>query len=89
MPIITAPSPVRRYLDSRQNNQAIGKAVLTSSGVIRGHTAPTDNDVSEYLGIPYAQPPVDALRWMPPVKYSGVQVINATNFVCTTSPHAF
>jgi carboxylesterase type B len=35
---------------------------------VKGHAAPTYNEVSEYLGIPYVAPPVASLRWMAPQK---------------------
>ncbi len=37
--------------------------VRTADGQVRGLATPTIND---YLGIPYAAPPVGALRWQPP-----------------------
>lgn len=47
----------------------VGKPVNTTSGLIHGHPAPNATQVSEYLGIPFAQPPLGALRFAPPVKY--------------------
>lgn len=44
---------------------------LTSNGPIIGHQAHNGSDVIEYLGIPYAQPPVGNLRFAPPEKYIG------------------
>jgi cholinesterase len=45
-----------------------GQEVKTQSGLIKGHVAtwPTNSDVSEYLGIPYAKVPVGPLRFAPP-----------------------
>lgn len=39
--------------------------VRTDSGVVEGTTS-TDGKIQEYLGIPFAAPPVGALRWTPP-----------------------
>ena len=52
--------------------------VKTATGVIEGKD---DGTVREFLGIPYAAPPVGELRWKPPVaaaKWSGVR--KATEF---------
>jgi len=52
--------------------------VTTSNGAVRGTTAGT---VAEFLGIPYAAPPIGNLRWRPPqpaAGWSGVR--NATIF---------
>ena len=59
---------------------AAGRApvVRTAAGLVQGKTAGT---VDEYLGIPYAAPPVGALRWRPPqpaASWRGVRL--ATKF---------
>ncbi|KAF8195313.1 cholinesterase, partial [Mycena galopus ATCC 62051] len=58
--------------------------VLTSSGQIIGHPANNRPAVTEYLGVPFAQPPLSALRFFPPVVFAGNAVINATAFVRAT-----
>src|SRR5580658_4486115 len=53
----------------------------TANGAVRGLA---DGPVNEFLGIPYAAPPVGALRWQPPqpaASWSGVR--DATQF----APH--
>ena len=58
-----------------------GPVVHTANGWVRGTTAGT---TAEYLGIPYAAPPVGALRWQPPhpaASWRGVRA--ATSF----APH--
>ncbi|CZS94958.1 related to acetylcholinesterase precursor [Rhynchosporium agropyri] len=58
----------------------VGQVVSTSSGSVKGHAAPVAVEVSEYLGIPFAQPPVGELRWTAPKAYEGTGDINGTNF---------
>lgn len=52
----------------------------TTSGPVEGHSAGNNSDVSEYLGIPFAEPPVAALRFQPPVAFKGTDTINGTSF---------
>lgn len=59
----------------------VGQTVQTTSGAVAGHAASVASDVSEYLGIPYAQPPVGSLRFQPPVRYNGTGGIDGRNFV--------
>jgi hypothetical protein len=66
---------------------AVGQQVRTSSGRVNGHTSPDAPEVSEYLGIPYAQPPVGKLRWRPTEKYASDAVVDAAKFVSQTMPH--
>lgn len=70
-------------LQDRWHNSTwnVGQAIETSSGRIIGHAASNATEVSEYLGIPFAQPPVGSLRFQPPVQYKGTSIINAAAFV--------
>jgi para-nitrobenzyl esterase len=61
--------------------QAAGPVVVTGNGAVRGLA---NGAVDEFLGIPYAAPPVGALRWrppQPPASWPGVR--DATRF----APH--
>ncbi|OIW30085.1 putative carboxylesterase [Coniochaeta ligniaria NRRL 30616] len=62
--------------------------VKTTSGLVKGHVAPGTCGVSEYLGIPYAKPPVGSLRWTPPEAFNGSSAIDATAFghTCPATP---
>ncbi len=59
--------------------QAAGKPrVDTKEGPVKGLLV---NGVAEFLGIPYAAPPVGNLRWRPPQPHQPwSQVLDATNF---------
>jgi Carboxylesterase family len=60
----------------------VGQEVSTSSGKMVGHPSVWKNQVSEYLGVPFAQPPVGDLRWAAPKAIKdGSKTINATKYV--------
>jgi para-nitrobenzyl esterase len=64
--------------------------VFTFSGPVRG--AVTSAGVREFLGIPYAAPPVGNLRWRPPVAHAPwFQPLEATAFAnhCPQPPSPF
>jgi para-nitrobenzyl esterase len=64
--------------------------VFTFSGSVRG--AVTSAGIREFLGIPYAAPPVGNLRWRPPVAHAPwFQPLEATNFAnhCPQPPTPF
>jgi para-nitrobenzyl esterase len=48
------------------NGQSKTPAIVTESGPLKGIVV---GNVAEFLGIPYAAPPVGNLRWMPPQPY--------------------
>lgn len=68
-------------LQERASNWTVGQTVNTTSGPVNGHPAANQSEVSAYLGIPFAQPPVGDLRFAAPVKYTGNSSHNGTSYV--------
>jgi para-nitrobenzyl esterase len=70
-----------------------GPLAVTANGAVRGLAVPVSGGtVDEFLGLPYAAPPVGALRWQPPqpaASWSGVR--DATQFAphCAQSASPF
>ncbi|KAI9788904.1 MAG: hypothetical protein M1816_006469 [Peltula sp. TS41687] len=62
-----------------------GFTVDTANGPVVGHRAVNRSQVTEYLGIPYAKPPVGSLRFEAPQKYTGNQRLVASN-TCPQTP---
>jgi carboxylesterase type B len=60
-------SPVQRSNGSVSTSED-GLLVSTSSGMIQGFTNSTAPDVRQFLGVPFAQPPVGDLRFAAPQK---------------------
>ena len=59
-----------------------GPIVTTTQGKVQGFVV---NGVSEFLGIPYARPPIGNLRWRPPVahpSWGGVKQATAFGPIC-------
>jgi hypothetical protein len=64
-----------------------GQLIKTTSGGVVGQASAWRPSVSEYLGVPFAEPPVGALRWAPPQPFRGAdKTIKATKYV---SKHLF
>ncbi len=79
--VVAAPAVSASTLGGPGAAGASGPVVSTANGAVRGLAA---GAVDEFLGLPYAAPPVGALRWRPPqpaASWSGVR--DATQF----APH--
>lgn len=69
------------FTEGQMQNWTVSQTVQTTRGPLNGHAAANHPQVSEYLGIPFAQPPIGNLRFAPPEKYTGNSTINGTNYV--------
>lgn len=72
---------IAEILHTKSAAWTVGQTVQTTSGPVSGHAASNETEVSEYLGIPFAAPPIGNLRFAPPQRYSGTVPINGTNYV--------
>jgi hypothetical protein len=59
------------------------ETINTTNGNVIGHRVATSGDVWEYLGIPYARPPLGPLRFAAPQRSNHTGTYNATSFVRT------
>jgi len=66
------------------NRHQHGLTVKTSSGTFTGMINATAPDVNQWLGIPYARPPLGSRRFMPPEKapYMGAADAKAYKPIC-------
>ena len=77
--------PAPQEVDAESRAWVVGQPVKTTSGTLIGQAAGGAPDVSEYLGIPYAQPPLGDLRWAAPKKFKGTGNITARSYVRISS----
>jgi len=74
---------------STSTNRTATLVVATAGGAVRGKTVAATR---EFLGIPYAAPPVGALRWQPPrpaAPWQGTRAATAYAPHCPQPPGAF
>ncbi|MBV9334500.1 MAG: carboxylesterase family protein, partial [Solirubrobacterales bacterium] len=80
---LSVPGSAARSVPARAQaadvgNAANGPVVRTDRGRVRGFVT---NGVSEFLGIPYAAPPVGPLRWQPPQLHARwTKTLDATSY---------
>jgi len=87
--VAAAPAVSASTLGGQAAASASGPLVGTANGAVRGLA---NGAVDEFLGIPYAAPPVGALRWRPPqpaASWPGIR--DATQFAphCPQLPSPF
>jgi cholinesterase len=79
-----APSDLWLQLDASKGfttAQTATPVIDTTSGQVRGGQSKLRPDVSTYLGIPFAKPPVGSLRWISPQRAPrSAGVLDATKF---------
>ena len=75
-----------QLIPERHSHWTVGQTVNTQSGPVTGRAASNATQVSIYLGIPYAQPPIGELRFAPPQKFRGKVAIDSTKFVIRSCP---
>lgn len=63
---------VRSFMVAVAAAATLDLTVTTSGGRITGHKAPGAEGVHEFLGVPFAKPPVGELRFAPPAKLGPV-----------------
>ncbi|KAI9727439.1 MAG: hypothetical protein M1834_008383 [Cirrosporium novae-zelandiae] len=54
--------------------------IHTTSGEVKGFIEYSTPGVRQFLGIPFAEPPIEDLRWQPPKPKRPAEPINATSF---------
>jgi cholinesterase len=74
--LVVAPS----ILHAASAAWQVGETVKTTSGQIKGHASDWQPTVSEYLGVPFAKPPVGPLRWKAPEALKSDAVFDASKF---------
>ncbi len=76
-------SHAKKAHPGKANGKTKTPAIVTESGPLKGIV---NGNTAEFLGIPYAAPPVGDLRWMPPQPFGRWHgLLNASSFgnVCT------
>jgi para-nitrobenzyl esterase len=85
---IVSVGPTTKAATAQSTTCAPGTNVTTTYGPVCGIASTTAAGVNEWLGIPYAAPPVGNLRWQPPTQpASWNTTLAATSFgsECTTT----
>lgn len=75
--------------DVNKNTVSERAAVFVAEGVTYTGSTSADGQVDSFLGIPFAEAPVDDLRWMPPRPVSLSGQVDARKFsaACMQGPH--
>ena len=82
--LATSVTATPQTQQSGQNNTR-SLTVRTTNGLITGHLAGNVSSVVEFLGIPFAKPPLGELRFAAPQRLNTTAPYIATNWVSSQS----
>ena len=85
---IASAGPSTKSATAQTTTCAPGTTVTTTYGPVCGIASTTASGVNEWLGIPYAAPPIGALRWQPPrppTPWTATLEATAFGSECTTT----
>lgn len=74
--VLTLCCPASIALSTSEVNPVVQ---LDNGLQVQGQVAPNASSVVEFLGVPFAQPPLGNLRWMPPQEYQLTTGSSSTN----------
>jgi carboxylesterase type B len=78
--VSVAGAVLMQFASAALASYQVGGPVSTTSGTVTGIPGKNAPEVSAYLGIPFAYPPVGARRWLAPERFKAGAPINATKF---------
>ena len=79
-PVLLSALSISKVFSHATRKDLSNNVVNTTNGQVIGHSARNRSDVVEYLGIPFAQPPLGQLRFDAPRSYNQTGIYNASEY---------